>query len=72
MDNFFLQFLLCKVISVFTQHMFRRKVFLKENYSLNEVDSRSLELEGTLKKVTKLPEIMERRERRKNKRKLNE
>ena len=71
MDNFFLQFLLYKVISVFTQHMFRRKVFLKENYSLNEVDSRSLELEGTLKKVTKLPEIMESRERRKNKRKLN-
>ena len=34
---------------------------MKENYSLNEVDSRSLELEGTLKKVTKLPEIMERR-----------
>lgn len=47
-------------------------MFLKENYSLNEVDSRSLELEGTLKKVTKLPEIMERWERRKNKRKLNE
>ena len=47
-------------------------MFLNENYSLNEVDSRSLELEGTLKKVTKLPEIMERRERRKNKRKLNE
>ena len=47
-------------------------MFLKEKYSLNEVDSRSLELEGTLKKVTKLPEIMERRERRKNKRKLNE
>ena len=38
--------------------MFRRKVFLKENYLLNEVDSRSLELEGTLKKVTKLPEII--------------
>lgn len=52
--------------------MLRRKVFLNENYSLNEVDSRSLELEGTLKEVTKLPEIMERRERRKNKRKLNE
>lgn len=47
-------------------------MFLKENYSLNEVDSSSLELEGTLKKVTKLPEIMERWERRKNKRKLNE
>ena len=45
---------------------------MNENYSLNEVDSRSLELEGTLKEVTKLPEIMERRERRKNKRKLNE
>lgn len=45
---------------------------MKENYSLNEVDSSSLELEGTLKKVTKLPEIMERWERRKNKRKLNE
>ena len=32
-------------------------MFLNENYSLNEVDSRSLELEGTLKKVTKLPEL---------------
>lgn len=37
--------------------MFRRKVFLNENYLLNEVDFCLFEFEGILKKVIKLLEL---------------